>query len=310
MTWPLAFDPERQDLCTSRVARHDGERQLETVRQILRRLETQPGLVLADEVGMGKTFVALSVALAAAVNDKRRRPVVIMVPPSLRRKWPNDWEVFTRLCLKRPADQALRVASAHSGLEFFKLLDDTPAKRARIIFLTHGAFQVTLTDPWVKLAIIRAALHGIHLGIRRQALPRFVATLIRTKSRFDDPELYVRLLDRDCARWKDLINDWAPGNCQLGDDPVPEAVIKVLERGDVNLSEFVNESLPGAHERGSRSTADRVGRRPTRRRVLRGRGWCRGPVAAAPQSASSEALGGRGIILRPAPLRSSASRCT
>jgi hypothetical protein len=257
VTWPLVFDPERQDLCTSRVARHDGERQLETVRQILRRLETQPGLVLADEVGMGKTFVALSVALAAAVNDKGRRPVVIMVPPSLRRKWPNDWEVFTRLCLKRPADQALRVASAHSGLEFFKVLDDTPAKRARIIFLTHGAFQVTLTDPWVKLAIIRAALHGIHLGIRRQALPRFVASLVRTKSRFDDPELYQRLLGRDCARWKELINDRAPGNYQLDDDPVPEAVIKVLDRGDVDLSDLT-DSLRTLPARASSHIAERL----------------------------------------------------
>ncbi len=242
MTWPVDFDLERLDLCTNRVDKKDGLRQMETAREIVRRLESQPGLVLADEVGMGKTFVALSLAVAAAISDKGKRPVVIMVPPSLRDKWPHDWRVFRDLCLSRPEDKPMRVESAYSGLDFFRLLDDPPSKRARIIFLTHGAFQIGLTDPWVKLAIIRAALRGIHLGVRRQALPRFVADLVRTKSKFSDPELYASLLRLDCARWKDLINENAGDKDQLTDDPVPEAVDKVLERGEVDLGSLT-ESL-------------------------------------------------------------------
>jgi hypothetical protein len=230
------------NLCTDRVEEKDGLRQLETVREVMRRLEAQPGLVLADEVGMGKTFVALSVAVSAAIADKGKRPVVIMVPPSLREKWPHDWKVFRDLCLSRAEDKSIRVESAYSGLDFFKLLDDLPQKRARIIFLTHGAFQIGLTDPWVKLAIIRAALRGIHLGTRRQALPRFVADLIRSKSKVNDPDLYARLLAVDCSRWKDLINDIARDKDQLDDDPVPDAVDKVLERGEVELSPLT-ESL-------------------------------------------------------------------
>jgi ERCC4-related helicase len=191
---------------------------------------------------MGKTFVALSVAVAAATADKNKRPVVIMVPPSLRDKWPHDWEVFRELCLTRPEDKTLRVESAPSGLDFFRLLDDPPSKRARIIFLTHGAFLLRLTDPWVKLAIIRAALHGIHLGKRRDALPRFVADLVRTKSKFDDPALYARLFAVDCLRWKDIINEHAQKNDELKDDPVPEAVNKVLDRGGVDLGPL-SESL-------------------------------------------------------------------
>ena len=67
---------------------------LRTILEILRRLATQPGVVLADEVGMGKTFVALGVAMVAALADRGRRPVVIMVPSSLHEKWPRDFDVF------------------------------------------------------------------------------------------------------------------------------------------------------------------------------------------------------------------------
>jgi ERCC4-related helicase len=242
VTWPVSLDPKRINLCTNRVEEADGLRQLETAREIVRRLESQPGLVLADEVGMGKTFVALSVAVTAAISDRGKRPVVIMVPPSLREKWPHDWRVFWDSCLSDREDKSLRVASAHSGLDFFRLLDDPPSKRARIIFLTHGAFQIGLTDPWVKLAIIRAALHGIHLGRRRQALPRFVADLVRTKSKFNDSALYASLLKLDCAHWKDLINKSTRNQDQLVDDPVPEAVDKVLERDEVDLGPLT-ESL-------------------------------------------------------------------
>jgi Helicase conserved C-terminal domain len=241
VTWPTTFDSNRLNLCTDRVTPMDGRRQMETVCEVLHRFESQPGLVLADEVGMGKTFVALSVAIFAAVADKGKRPVVIMVPPSLREKWPHDWEVFKELCLKNhPEGQSLKEGRAHTGLDFFRLLDDPPGKRARIIFLTHGAFQVGLTDPWVKLAIIRAALRGIHLGARRQALPRFVADLIRSKSKIDDPDLYARLLAVSCSRWKEIINECAREKDRLCDDPVPEAVDKVLERGEVDLTFLAN----------------------------------------------------------------------
>ena len=65
-----------------RISREDARRQTKTAREILKRLNKQPGLILADEVGMGKTFVALAVGVSVAVADKKRRPDVVMVPPS------------------------------------------------------------------------------------------------------------------------------------------------------------------------------------------------------------------------------------
>ncbi len=67
MTWPVPFRARRISLRpkdSKRISREDADRQSATVKEILRRLERQPGLVLADEVGMGKTFVALAVAVA------------------------------------------------------------------------------------------------------------------------------------------------------------------------------------------------------------------------------------------------------
>ena len=67
MNWAAKFEPERIDLHTpGRISEKDARRQVATVEEILKRLEHQPGLILADEVGMGKTFVALAVAISVA----------------------------------------------------------------------------------------------------------------------------------------------------------------------------------------------------------------------------------------------------
>ena len=71
-----------------RISEEDAARQDRTARDILKRLSKQPGLILADEVGMGKTFVALAVAVSVALENRGKRPVVVMVPSSLKDKWP------------------------------------------------------------------------------------------------------------------------------------------------------------------------------------------------------------------------------
>jgi SNF2 family DNA or RNA helicase len=90
LTWPVPYAGDRIDLHTDRVSPDDAARQTRTAAEILARLEHRPGIVLADEVGMGKTFVGLAVAISVAFADRRRNPVVVMVPPSLQDKWPRD----------------------------------------------------------------------------------------------------------------------------------------------------------------------------------------------------------------------------
>jgi len=112
---------------------------------------------------MGKTFVALAVAASVALSDPRRRPVVVMVPPALKEKWPLDFSVFLRECLPPLLRDKLRSATADNAAQFLQLLDDSPARRASIIFLTHGAMHRGLqrghAGGWIKLAVIQRALH-------------------------------------------------------------------------------------------------------------------------------------------------------
>lgn len=211
-----------------RISADDAERQMTTARAILARFAERPGLVLADEVGMGKTFVALAVAASVALSD-RKRPVVVMVPPSLKEKWPRDFGVFKEQCLSDELRSRIRCASAETGVQFLKRLDD----RASLIFLTHGAMSRTLTDGWVRLAIIRRALlHRRHDQRLRGAVDRCAASLVEVGARtWRQPELCPALLAAPPETWLAVMrkHNYEPED---GDDPVPKAVIEALRNFD------------------------------------------------------------------------------
>src|SRR5262245_17867340 len=82
------------------IAAEDAARQEATAAAILESLRGQPGVVLADEVGMGKTYVALAVA-ASVLRSTRSRPVVVMMPPGLADKWQAEWQQFRAHCCAR-----------------------------------------------------------------------------------------------------------------------------------------------------------------------------------------------------------------
>ena len=158
-----------------RVPRADQERQRAEVGGILQRLRTQPGVILADEVGMGKTFVALGVAYSIAVRSPKG-PVIVMVPSNLVEKWKQDLSTFCELYLdgRRPVDRdvatvkeltdptVLRFGVALHSVELMKLLDDPPRVRCHLIFLAQRAMSRRQSDKWIRLALIAEALrrHG------------------------------------------------------------------------------------------------------------------------------------------------------
>jgi hypothetical protein len=234
VTWPAPFAGARIALhVRDRIAEADAARQTTTAREILRRLAAQPGLVLADEVGMGKTFVALAVAVSAMWADKGGRPVVVMVPPSVRSKWLTEWEVFREKCIADPADRDVSAETAHDALDLFRLLDDPRPTQRRIVFLTHGAFHRNLQDPWLKLAILRFALHHAKLGDHRDALLRFAPDILRVKAAHDDPALFRRLLRSDFAHWRSILAEHGDDRRH---DPIPEALTRVLAHRRIDLT--------------------------------------------------------------------------
>jgi ERCC4-related helicase len=215
-----------------RISSDDAARQAKTAREILKRLHKQPGLILADEVGMGKTFVALAVAVSVALENRGKRPVVVMVPSSLKEKWPADFALFCEKCLPDHLAQRVRFGRAERAVEFLKLLDDPPSRRKSVIFLTHGAMSRGLNDHWVMLALIRQSLFR-RKGIDRlrNALCRSMGDLLQMKwVQNRDPDIWLKLL-------KTAPSDWLPIMEELGladDDPVPAAVVKVLPKLDTS----------------------------------------------------------------------------
>ncbi len=231
----------------SPISRDDAQRQTNTVKAILERLRTQPGVLLADEVGMGKTFVAMAV-IAAVITATRRKhcPVVVMVPPGLRQKWQRDWEQFKTHCVRDQALKWVRDEYAHTPTEFFKLLDDPVDRRAHLIFMTTGCFSRGLNDPWVKLAMIRLARSSTKLSdAHKRRLYRWAADLVRQSSNYRLTEDIVeRLMDAYPSDWKRIL---VAGSvlAEDDDDPVPERLPKEAYRIDWTSVCQVIRELPG-----------------------------------------------------------------
>jgi hypothetical protein len=234
--WQLA---QGMSLATGRIPAADALRQEKTAAEILRRLGSQPGVILADEVGMGKTFVALAVAAGVVESTKRRRPVVVMVPPAVADKWPNDWRVFRERCL--PPDSRIRETSqpVRNGSEFLKLLDDPADRRSHIIFMKHGALRASLSDPFIQLAAVRQAfLRRSSLARQRQAFPRWAQRILN--DRWFTPDRTEAFLRTPPSRWLDLCSE----RPSVSDDPVPDLFVQAVSEVDLSAVREALAQLP------------------------------------------------------------------
>jgi superfamily II DNA or RNA helicase len=241
-----SFAKSHIHLNTKRIPLEDAARQERTALEILRRLKRQPGVVLADEVGMGKTFVAMAVAASIILEHGDEGPVVVMVPPSLRDKWPHDWKVFQDKCLSPATRSAIRSASADSGISFLRLLDDPPARRNHIIFLTHGALYRSLTDGFAKLAVIKRAFKGRpSLRPQRDNFHKFAGRLLPLR-RFESraPGLLGELLETPYERWLRVIHkSHMSFKEEVTDDPIPEPLQQALDEIEAEVLLPVVEEL-------------------------------------------------------------------
>lgn len=274
----------------ARVPEADQRRQRAEVEEILRRLRHQPGLILADEVGMGKTFVALAVAYCVAVRSPCG-PVIVMAPANLLDKWEQDLKTFCELYLenRRPllragtthkgwtAPETLRYGIARHSVELMKLLDDRARERCHLILLAQGAMGRRQSDKWIRLALIAEALrrHGRGRAGRliqvKEQIHKFLAELLMAigEERAHDwgEELWQQLLRTSPETWKDTYNA-ALRNEQrrLLDDPVPKAVVRALLRIDLKPLASALEQMPVRARGGDARVSERL---DIVRRVLR-----------------------------------------
>ena len=238
MRWKLS---DRIDLGNERISPADAVRQMRTAAEILRRLEGQPGVILADQVGMGKTFVALAVAVSVVESTGGDRPVVVDIPASVKEKWPREWEVFSKFCLRNSGDIRAPQRSVNRGADFLKLLDDPLERRNQIVFVTHEALTSSLTDPFIKLALISWALRHGNLEKQRRAFPRWAWSLLRY-GHFRDEKVVEGLLQCPPLLWKATFERLA--GTELPDDPVPTSIVEALELVDVSPLIATLETIP------------------------------------------------------------------
>ncbi len=274
----------------TRVPESDQRRQRAEVEEILSRLNRQPGVILADEVGMGKTFVALAVAYTVAIRSARG-PVIVMVPANLVDKWEQDLKTFGELYLseRRPirrehaarkaltSPTALRYGVARHSVDLMKLLDDPSRERCHLIFLAQGAMARRQTDKWIRLALIAEALrrHGRGKASRliqvKAQIHRFLARLLWAvgEERAHDwgDELWQTLLRTAPATWKATYNAAVRDERrQLADDPVPKAVVRALPRIDLKPLAAALEEMPVRARGGDARLSERL---DAARRALR-----------------------------------------
>lgn len=265
-----------------RVPEADQKRQRTEVEGILNRLRKQPGVILADEVGMGKTFVALGVAYSFAVGIQCG-PVIVMVPANLVDKWEQDLKTFCELYLdnRQPvrkdfatraeitASRSIRYGVARTSVELMKLLDDPLRDRCHLIFLPHGAMARRQTDKWIRLALIAEALrrHGRGKADRliqvKKQIHRFLAELLWAigEERAHDwgTDLWQNLLQNHPGAWKSIYNDAVRDERRrLSDDPIPKSVTRALDRIELGALAEALKEMPVRARGGDTRIAERL----------------------------------------------------
>lgn len=211
-------------LTTEQRFEKDWVRQRRTAADILTRLQTQEGVILADQVGMGKTYVALAVAVSQILSTPELGQVVIFVPAAVADKWVREWRKFSESLLEAGSGIRCVGQPIRSGEEFLKKLDDRPEDRVHILVVTHTALTTTMKDSFVQLALLHYATRYARDGsIHRQRIAKWSTGrngLIRDPRFKDDvvAELLNTAPSKWRKKWKHLTGE------DLQDDPVPLAL--------------------------------------------------------------------------------------
>lgn len=222
----------------------DWARQRRTAADILQRLKKQEGVILADQVGMGKTYVALAVAVCQILSTAELGQVVIFVPSAVADKWVREWRKFSESLLEpgtgiRCVDKPIR-----SGEEFLKKLDDIGDDRDHIIVVTHTALTTTLKDTFIQLALLYYATRYVRDGeVLRKRIAKWstgMTGLIRNVK--FTPNRVTKLLDTAPSKWQETWKRLTGED--LSDSPVPKALEDAARKLRLEDLRQVIDALP------------------------------------------------------------------
>jgi hypothetical protein len=199
----------------ARMSDSHADRQHATVERLLRAFFESPEKraeiqILADEVGLGKTFVALAVAYALLdeLRSGRRdddadwrkcyRAILVLTPASnhaLAKKWVSEVEALLTRCSKKP-DQTkwFKPVACQTPDQLMQALlraDDGRRKAPPILVAEGGIFTKRLADPAVRF-LTACLFRWWGIGLTREARYHVVRGLAETAGSRDW---------EDAARW-------------------------------------------------------------------------------------------------------------
>lgn len=134
------------------VSRANADRQKATMERILDKLRDQPGVVLCDEVGMGKTYVALGVIANYLSRYGGSRVLILTPSEDLAQKWRQDLARFRSVNVSKAVESRM---STRSG-ERPRLTDLLGAKDKSGIWILPLSvfFKSRDLESWRELRII------------------------------------------------------------------------------------------------------------------------------------------------------------
>jgi hypothetical protein len=183
----LAQDQLRWLDLASGIRTHDaGEhatRQLRTARGLLYRLfgpRNVPGVILGDEVGMGKTYEALAVIAALFRHDSSARVLVLTHSHAMANTWAARWEWFR--------ERAVTSRHRHDLHEGELLYDIRDLGRGRLGFASYDRLK-------------RMPTHELRCTLERCFEKRYLRAKLRRRLAFEllgthDPPTDVEIADK------------------------------------------------------------------------------------------------------------------
>lgn len=252
----LFKDSKRQD---PRI-QMDSQRQHETAREILRRFgSNDPGarqemVLLADEVGLGKTYVALAVAVSMLDAIRKgegpadlpaQQPVVMVLTPdseALYNKWRREAATFKQECATGDGLRWLQIASPRESAQSGNAIDLTnairQAKKSKPLLLIAKlrSFGAALTDAdsWRKAGL---AWFFQHWNVEMDERKSWCRLIYDTWSKGNVGELLD--LRKAGGLWEPLTAYLSnPRNAYdraLGDDKLCQVITKARNNKDVGL---------------------------------------------------------------------------
>lgn len=163
----------------------DIRRQEDTVLRALERLDQQPGVVIADEVGMGKTWEALGVAAAFHQANGDARILVLTPGPDLNTKWVQEFQTW-RDPERTVYDFQDGVASADDLPSFL-----AKARTARVVVAPVSMFAGTRG---AREKAYLLSLFGHWAGLHRNTVDAMVRRVDQRVDRVDPTHDAVRFL--------------------------------------------------------------------------------------------------------------------